>query len=617
MFSRNKAYEAALIPPNPRSLIASAVQIQADDVFSWRTYALGRDEAWQRELWRLYDIVGEFRFASNWVGSACSRVRIYVADVDDRGVAGQESEDKQVQALAETMLGGPAQKAELFRLMGINLTVSGEFYIVGRAGRANQDDEWYVVTPAQLKRWKGGATYYGPDGPMQLLDNMDMIIRVWTPHPARTWLADSPARGAMQILVEIERLTRYVFSQIDSRLFSGGLLPIPDNVDFPDNDGTQGAADSLMAKLAEAGSASLKGEGSAAGILPIVMEVPADALGKIAPVHFDSPLSQQAKELRSEAILRFAYSMDFPPEVITGQGASNHWSAWYVDENAIKVHIEPIMGRICDALTKAYLTPALKKLGKDPKKYTYAFDTAGLSLRPTRLQDAINLFKEGILGSGAVLEAGFFRPDQKMTPEESAEIFGRLVAIQDPTQLQSEDFREMVGITAKMMPNGPVTPPPPPPVGRAQDADMQPLPERSATPPGGQQKPANQTQGRQTLAASAMKPETYVLMASANLTVLRALELAGARMTDRSGRFNNTPKHERHLLMRTTGQDQIDKLLNGAWTHVPSWAEQSGVDADKVTSCLEGYCTQLLKTSQPHDPNLLLERLRAEGLIDG
>jgi hypothetical protein len=609
--NRREALKEAERPANPRSLIASAVQVQAADVLSWRSWALGRDEAWQRELWRLYDNIGEFRFAANWVGSACSRCRIYVADVDEYGTVGGETKDPDVAALANTMLGGPAQKAELLRLMGINLTVGGEFYIIGQSGRADGEDKWYVTTPAQLKRWAGGVTYYGPDGPMQLMNNMDMIIRVWTPHPARTWLADSPARSAMNILIEIERLTRFVFSQIDSRLFSAGLLTIPADMDFDDNDGDQGAADSLMAKIAEAGTASLKGEGSAAGIFPMVVEVPIDALGKIQLVKLDSPLSDQARGLRSEAILRFAYSMDFPPEIMTGIAAASHWSAWYIDENAVKTHIEPILGRIVDALTQAYLVGAIKKLGKDPKRFTYAFSTAGLSLRPTRLQDAINLYKENLLSWEAVLEAGYFRLDQKMSQAESAEIFLRQVAIQDPTQLSSPSYAAAAGVPVSVeVSAGP--PPPPPIVARAQDNPLQPLPERQTTPPGQNPTPPHQGRGIQ---ASATRPETLVLIASANLTVLRALELAGGRMTDRSRNWDSVPKHERHTLLRTSGQDQIDKLLTGAWTHVPAWSEQAGVDATAVTKALETYTSQLLLTSQPHVPDALVERLRQQGFL--
>src|ERR671910_2240796 len=69
---------------HPTSLVASAARLKNMDGLAWRSYKFG-DDTWQTEAWRLYDIVGELRFISNWVGSACSRVRIYVAEVDDNG----------------------------------------------------------------------------------------------------------------------------------------------------------------------------------------------------------------------------------------------------------------------------------------------------------------------------------------------------------------------------------------------------------------------------------------------------------------------------------------------------------------------------------------------------
>ena len=47
--------------------------------------------------------VGELRFAANWVGSMMSRVRIYIADVDEQtGKIGAETEDPEIQAFADT-----------------------------------------------------------------------------------------------------------------------------------------------------------------------------------------------------------------------------------------------------------------------------------------------------------------------------------------------------------------------------------------------------------------------------------------------------------------------------------------------------------------------------------
>src|SRR5678816_1462913 len=105
---RKPSVEVALPDPNAamKSLVASAARIRNLDGRGWQTYKFG-DDSWQTEAWRLYDIIGELRFVANWIGSACSRVRIYVAEVDANGRVQQEVEakgkGKEVAALADSL----------------------------------------------------------------------------------------------------------------------------------------------------------------------------------------------------------------------------------------------------------------------------------------------------------------------------------------------------------------------------------------------------------------------------------------------------------------------------------------------------------------------------------
>jgi len=87
MALRRKAVD--LPPASPpqevhrRSLVAAAARITNLEGRAFQAYKFG-DDSWQPECWRLYDVIGELRFVANWVGSACSRVRIYVAEVEAR-----------------------------------------------------------------------------------------------------------------------------------------------------------------------------------------------------------------------------------------------------------------------------------------------------------------------------------------------------------------------------------------------------------------------------------------------------------------------------------------------------------------------------------------------------
>lgn len=614
--------------PTPHSVVASAARIDLKDL-SWNSFKF-RDEAWQRELWRLYDLVPEFRFAANWVGSCASRVRIYVAEVDDRGRPGAEvKDDPEVEALSDSLFGGPASKAEALRAIGINLTVGGECYTLAKGGAGSQDDKWMVLSPSELRRITipdaGGrpskqVAYEGRDGP-GTVGASDILTRVWTPHPRRMKQADCPARACQPVLREIEQLTKYVFAQIDSRLVGAGLLPIPAGMDFPVDDGDS-AADTLMMKLAEAGQASLKGEGTAAAVLPIIIEVPTDALGKIGLVNFASDLSEQALDLRKEAIHRFGTGMDMPVEVIQGTGQANHWNMWHIDETGVKVHIEPLMTRICEAVTRTFLEPALRVLGKDPARYTFWFDTSPLTVRPQRLTDALNLFEQNLLSGDAVREAGFFRPDEAPKDDENVKRFIRELMLRDPSLFTIQGVRELAGITTDMLPLELATPPPPPP---APDQGIQsslpaPMPDQkgiTANHPGTIAKAGNPNQ----ISASAWSRDTALLVVAAEAAVLRALELAGGRLLDRQHRSTDygLPRHQLHARITVNGLTHANQLLAGAWTHIPALVDVCGapVDAGELQKLLHGYCSLLLVKQRLHEPALLQETIERSGLVDG
>lgn len=610
---------------SPQSLVAAAARISLSGQKTWLNYRFG-DNTWQEECWRLYDVIGELRFAASWVGSACSRVRIYVAEVDKNGRVQQETKKPKIASLADTLFGGPPAKAEALRMLGINLTVAGDAYIVGKAGSEDDPDQWFVVSCSEFKRYRGTLRYEWSDGTMGTVDEGDIVIRVWTPHPRRHIWADSPVHAAMPMLWEIERLTRYVFAQIDSRLITAGLLPIPAEASFVDDDNEVTGAEGLTAHLTRVGSYSLKGEGTAAGAMPVVIEMPTEALGKINLVPFASELSQQARELRQEAIQRFATAMDFPPEVLGGTGGTNHWSAWHIEESAVKIHIEPLMTRICDALTTAYLQPALKHLKEDEKRFIFWYDTAPLTVRPERLKDTLNMFEKGLVSAEAVRMAGDYKESEAPKDDEDLMRFTRELMLRDPNLLQSPAIRKVAGYTDDVLPPdaqvapaagtpGAGPPPPPPPPTGIQPTGPNPLPQGStaegAPPP---------VEGPGMVAAVTV-PASVTTFVVANAVALRALEVAGKRLLTRPQRaaVQGVPPELLHTRIAVGGPDHCGKLLAGAWDHLSSLASHLGMEDTDVLALkntLDGYCTQRLLSGQPHDPKSLSEAMQERGLLD-
>jgi hypothetical protein len=614
----------------PRSLVASAARITNLEGRGWRSYRFG-DDSWQQEAWRLYDIIGELRFVANWIGAACSRVRIYVAEVDDNGRVQQETKSKKVAGLADTLFGDAAHKAEALRLLGIDLTIAGDAYIIGRSTKQLDSDEWFVLSCSELKKYarSGVIEMTNYEGEPEKLDpEQDIIIRVWTPHPRRTLWADSPTRAAMPMLWEIERLTKYVFAQIDSRLVSAGLLPIPKETSFPDDDVEIPGAEGLTNLLLKTGTMGLKGEGTAAGVMPTVVEMPMEALGKIELISFASELSKQAMDLRAEALRRFALAMDIEPSILTGVGEANHWGAWQIMEGQIKVHIEPLMTRICDALTTGYLIPALKRIGQDPEKYIYWYDTAPLTVRPERLKETRELYDQGLVSKAEVLLQGDYNISAAPSVEEDLQKFTRELMLRDPNLFQIPAVRKVAGYTDDVLPPETVVtpqtqpgmpgagppPPPAPPTGISPTAGG-PIPqitEAQNAPGGPPPVPAGVT-------AAASVPAWANVLVMANATVLRALEVAGKRLAGNINRHQfSVPTYELHTKISVQGKDKAEKLLDGAWDHLHVLASHvdPGLDAVALETALNHYCITLLVREKPHQVTLLGEYLKQAGFID-
>jgi hypothetical protein len=622
----------------PQSLVASAARIKLDGL-GWRTYRFG-DDTWQTEAWRLYDIVGELRFVANWIGSACSRVRIYVAQVDDNGRVQKEVTKAKVAGLADTLFGGPSSKAEALRMLGINLTVAGDCFIIGRGTDDPESDEWHIVSTSELKRWGNRVTWEFPDGEKEQLNpNMDLIIRVWTPHPRRNLWADSPTKAALPMLWEIERLTRYVFAQIDSRLVSAGLMFIPKEVSFPDEVDDDGnlltGGEALTSRLLKTGSASLKGEGTAAGVVPTFAEAPLEALGKMELIQFTSELSKQALDLRNEAIRRFALAMDIEPSILSGAGEANHWGAWQIMEGQINVHIVPLMTRICDALTTAYLQPALKSIKEDPDRFVFWYDTAPLTVRPERLKDTMEMYKEGHVRRETVLLSGDYKLSDLPEAEEDLLRFTRELMLRDPNLFQIPAVRKVAGYTDEILPPGTVVTPPAQPGAPGAGPPPPPAPPTGISPTPGGPMPIGESEAQNALGgpppvpsgapagitAAASVPAAVNTFVISNATVLRALDRAGKKLLDRHSRdkWLDVPAYELHTRIRVGDASHATKLLDGAWDHLPVLVEavDHSVDTEALKASLQEYCVTLLTNEQPHQVNLLGQHLRDQGFLDG
>lgn len=610
-------------PPPRNALVAAAAQLDLTSVASASVFRI-RDLEWQKEAWRHYDICGEFRFVANRHASALSRCRVFIAEIDNKGRPGKEVVDESIAILGEAMFGGPAKKAETMKIIGVQQYVAGECYAVAVSGKGGRDDQWFIASPAEIRRTAGAVAvklpmnFTGGGGYHTLRPQQDLIMRIWTPHPRLFDVADSPTRAVLPTLREIERLTQLCFSQIDSRLISAGLLLLSESIDFPAKGDKPGGVEGLQEAILEAARAQLVGAGGAAGLVPIMVTIPepTGAGGRtnisqsFAHIKFDTPLTSELEKKLDQAIRRLALGLDVAPEDLLGQGDANHWGSWQIEESSIKLFIEPVLTRLCAALTEAYLAPALKAIGKDPDKYTLWYDISALTVRPNRMEDALQLWDRGILSNDALIAAGAFDEGDQPNAKSQLRWIAWQLAKLDPTLVTVPAIAQLLGFTPQQIqsltqaPPDQGAPPPeqaPPPPDQGQAIEAGPAGSIPQMPSGAS--PAQRGNRGANVEA---------LTAATEQVVLRALELAGGRLLDRTqrGRYGDVHKFELHTRISPRDPTHARNLMIGAWEHLPRLAGHFGVDAVTLEDLLSGYCTELLVRAHPHAPELLREVLR-------
>lgn len=420
---RRQHVDADAVAPN--GLIASAARL---DLTKKPKGVLQQE--WQAEAWDFYNESGELRFAANWFGNSLSRATLYPADVGEDGrPSGKPTQNAAALAAAYDLLGGPTTQAQILSQVGIHLFVVGDCYVIGETpengpdGQPAGEDEWYVASTSELAYTaaKGWQIDRG-NGKRTLDPNRTVIIRIWTSHPRKRWEADSPTRAVLPVLREMKALVQVAGQQMDSRLAGAGILVLPSNVTFPapspealeKNPGV----DHGMLALAESVLVPLEDPTDAARLVPLMIKVPAEVVKDVRHISFASQLQSENASAREACIKRLALGLDMPAEVLLGMSKANHWSAWAIEEQGVKLHIAPKLVVIVDAINEGYYVPALERAGLDPWKFTLWFDITDLVQRPNRTQDAKDAFNAGELSGAALLREGGFDAGDLPTPEE-------------------------------------------------------------------------------------------------------------------------------------------------------------------------------------------------------
>lgn len=598
--------------PVPLSMIASAVRMTLSDE-AWRGYRF-TDEGWQRLAWEFYDTNSQLHNAVDYVGNACSLVRIYVANVDENGVRQDEvTEDAEIAALADNLFGGPAAKAEVLRGLAESLTVAGECYLIGLSARPAFMDKWMVLAPSEVRRQgKMVIINVGHNVRETLNPSRDIIVRVHTPHPRRPLLADSPVRALLDTLHRMREIQLYKRAQFNSRIANAVVLPVPESLAIPKGDDETTSVDDIYQQLFDVMTSNLEGKGTAAQVAPIIWPMPLaelEAMKGIQPIKFESVLSDALSRMEEQEIQNLAVGINVPVEIQIGSREMNHWGVWFAGEEFIVKSVMPIMGRIVDAITTAYLGPALRVLGKDPARYTYWYDVAPLASSANQAVDTLNLYEKKVVSAETVRRAFNYRETDAPTDEELGRRLTEEVILRDPSYFAAEPVREYVGVQIDTVMPEVATPPPPPP---APQRGIQARPPGQGAPDTRPTATTNRPDSDLIASVAAAPSPVHV---AANSMVMRALERANNKLLTPSVRkaFPNSDPLTLHTQVHVA-TDKVPSLLAGAWDHCGRHLHGLGADDALVAAVLDAYVAGLLTHRIEHNPSLMSARLRDAGI---
>jgi len=265
-------------------------------------------------------------------------------------------------------------------------------------------------------------------------------------------------------------------------------------------------------------------------------------------------------------------------------GGISHWGAWAIEESTIKLHVEPMLDVIVNALTMGYLRPAV-----DGSLAVVTYDTTKLRLRPDRSKEAIELWDRGLISNEVVLRENGFTPADSPEAEEFKTWLLRKMAGGSTTPEQVQAAARELGVDLGIDPI---------PTTRRESVTEPQIPRQERPAPSLDQHP---TKPRTPAEAASL------LLAAAEPLVFRALERAGNRLRQSGSRPPNVPAYETHVYVKANGK--ATACLDDAWSCAPHTLEGNCDDPVQVIEVLNAYCLALLNEGSPHSRDRLRQWL--------
>lgn len=623
----------------------------------------GVSGGWQSEAWDFFESTPELGFACNFTGNAMAKLRLYAATIPpnappDADPIPVDDEDAQLSpalvafaqrevARIRSLSGG---QSEIMRELTINLEVAAEANLIAWAerplpsdppGTEPQPEQWEIRSRDEVEIRDGRL--WVKDDPDQRAEDQraldpeeDACIRIWQRHPrwsGRTWCLLRSCLGELRLLT---LLSGQLLAESASR-HNAGIVVIPSEIEIekrPVLDPESGEPLAQKAFIDEFADALIEPIGdptSPTSVVPILLRGRADLISKIQHISLTRDSTDTDAKI-DKRIERLARGLNLPVEVIMGHMQTTFANAEQIDEDVFDDYLEPRATLLAQALTYAHLQPACREaFPTDPAvdRVFVWYDASDLISSPDTTEGADAAYDRGEINGAAYRKAkGFDEADAPDADEQLRRLAFRGFAAPPPEimvailQKLGIDLPVAAGTEALTPPTvAPSLDPAPEAIAaaalwlqrnplfeqRARDVFAAALPA-SATPA---PRKRTTTLGSQLVAID--RDLRARLMVLADLTMKRALERAGNRLSNKAAGSDKTalarlPAHERFASpigkrLVAAAHIDVDEILAGSFDEMReqymAWGAAAQRDAlDAVSKAVSGLSSARRSTLQ-------------------
>lgn len=276
--------------------------------------------------------VGEVRYVVGWASDQLARMD-WLVEVDGSAEWELELTDGTRVVSSTGDAGHSHAKASETVLESINWTdstvrlVASNLYVAGELFYAHVDGEWQVISVIHPRQ-------------TSLFKQAKHVIRGLWPSPVDPLEPDAPLFGVLSVLQDMDWLSRLSRSQSANRVGMRGILGSADGLEFAGGGDFWEEWDrSLRVKMSDptdVGPVHLRGAKEL--VEPMASGRGMGGLSWVVP---DFPYDARIEGRMEALIHRLSYGLPIPPEILLGMQSQSRATAFQVEENSYRAHIEP------------------------------------------------------------------------------------------------------------------------------------------------------------------------------------------------------------------------------------------------------------------------------------